>query len=209
MVLEEQSRHVSLGFTEQTFPSCVHICQIYGDDEERLDAMLNFLRSGVEAGERTACFTEKLEDSRLAEYLAENALSYDELIASGALSKAGTSDIYFEDNRFDPDRMLGLLKQFYDESVQQGYPAARVIGEMVPEVMHISGGSRLFEYESRVSLLLKEHPITAVCQYDARVFDGATIMQVLKVHPLMIIRGNVVHNPYYIQPEEILNHNCL
>jgi len=203
-----QQQHVSLGFTKQTFPAGVHICQIYSDDSERLDALLKFLLSGLETGERTACFTEKLDDSKLAEYLAENGLSYDEQVNSGTISKFGVSDVYFEGGRFDPDRMLELLKQFHKDSLQQGFLAARVIGEMSPEVMHIPGGARLMEYESRVSLLLKEHPVTAVCQYDASVFDGATIMQVLKVHPLMIIRGNVVHNPYYVQPEEFLERSC-
>jgi hypothetical protein len=60
------------------------------------------------------------------------------------------------------------------------------------------------EYESRISLLLKDHPVTAVCQYDATAFDGATILQVLKVHPLMVIRGAVIHNPFFMPPEEIL-----
>lgn len=60
------------------------------------------------------------------------------------------------------------------------------------------------EYEARVSLLLRDHPVTAVCQYDARAFDGAVIMDVLKVHPLMVIRGAVVHNPFFVRPEDYL-----
>jgi hypothetical protein len=103
--------------------------------------------------------------------------------------------------------MLGLLKQFYENSVNNKNEGARVIGEMVPEIEHIEGGSRLMEYESKVSLLLKRYPITAVCQYDARAFDGATIMDILKVHPYMIVRGSVVHNPFYITPEEFLDKN--
>ena len=195
---------VSLGFTKQSFPAGVHICQIFSNDEERLDSLLEFLRSGLAAGEKTACFTEKLDDAHLADYLADHDLSCDKLKESGALMKAGTSEVYFQDDRFDPDRMLGMLQQFHEDSVASGYPAARVIGEMTSEIESIDGGSRLMEYESRVSLLLKEHPVTAVCQYDANTFDGKTIMQVLKVHPLMVIRGAVVHNPYYVPPEEVL-----
>ena len=44
----------------------------------------------------------------------------------------------------------------------------------------------------------------AVCQYDANAFDGATLMKILKVHPMMVIRGAVVRNPCYIQPDEFL-----
>lgn len=29
-------------------------------------------------------------------------------------------------------------------------------------------------------------------------------MDVLSVHPMMIVRGQLVNNPYYIEPEEFL-----
>ena len=115
--------------------------------------------------------------------------------------------MYFEGGKFEPERMLGLLQEFYENSIKQNQSGARVIGEMTPEIEHVPGGSRLLEYESKVSLLLKKFPINAVCQYDARSFDGSTIMDVLKVHPYMIIRGSVVRNPFFIQPEEYLSKN--
>jgi len=117
---------------------------------------------------------------------------------------AKPKDIYFKNDRFDPDRMIEVLTKYHEDSVLEGYPAARVIGEMSPEIQHIPGGSRLLEYESRVSLLQRKHPVTCVCQYDARSFDGAMIMDVLKVHPLMVIRGAVVRNPFFVPPEAFL-----
>ena len=62
----------------------------------------------------------------------------------------------------------------------------------------------LLEYEARLNMLVAEHPITACCQYDVRRFDGRTIMDVLAVHPVMIVRGQVVKNPYYTDPNEFL-----
>ena len=194
----------NLGFANEVFPPGVHICQIFNNDQERQEALLGFLESGIDAKEKTACFTEKLEDEIFSAYLAERGHSLEELQSSGALTKAGTGEVYFQDGRFDPDRMLALLRRFYEDSVATGYPAARVIGEMTADVLHISGGSRLIEYESRVSMLQRECPVTTVCQYDAEAFDGATIMQILKVHPLMVMHGSVVHNPFYVQPEEYL-----
>jgi hypothetical protein len=46
--------------------------------------------------------------------------------------------------------------------------------------------------------------MTTMCQYDARVFDGAVLLDVLKVHPAMVVRGNVIHNPFFIPPDEYL-----
>lgn len=202
--MSSQARTISLGFTPQEFSPGVHICQIFSNEEERQEALLNFIASGLRAGERTACFSEYAQESAIREFLGNYGVSYDEAKARGAFSLSGTSEVYFQDDRFDSRRMLSLLSSFHEDSVAEGYPAARVIGEMTPRVQNVHGGSQLLEYESRVSLLLREHPVTAVCQYDARAFDGTTIMDVLKVHPLMIVRGAVVQNPFFIPPEEYL-----
>lgn len=195
---------ISLGFTNQSFPPGVHICQIFSSDDERQESLLKFILSGLQSKERTCCFSDNATEQAIGEFLGNYGISHNEAIDSGALTLARTRDIYFEDDRFDPERMLNLLTCYYNDSVTQGYPAARVIGEMASEIQHVSGGNRLLEYESKVSILLRDHPVTAVCQYDARSFDGAMIMDVLKVHPLMIVRGSVVHNPFYIKPEEFL-----
>ena len=204
MNMSHQSATVSLGFTAERFPVGVHICQIFSDDDERQDALLQFVQSGLEAGERTSCFSDKATVPAVIEHLARHGLSYESSCASGAFTLAPTREVYFQDGRFDPERMLEVLSRYHEDSVDRGYPAARVIGEMSSAVQHVSGGSRLLEYESKISILLREHPITCVCQYDARSFDGAMIMDVLKVHPLMVLRGTVVRNPFFIPPEEFL-----
>jgi hypothetical protein len=202
--MKQKHAEVSLGFTDEKVPAGTHMCLVFTKDEERVDSLLKFLLSGLQAGERTACFSGKLTEEQLREYLAKNHISYDERKSRNAISLAGTSEVYFQDGVFDPDRMLNTLAAYYNESVQQGFSAARVIGEMIPEIKHVLGGERLLEYESRVSILLRDHPVTSVCQYDANLFDGGTIMEVLKVHPKMIINGMVINNPFYIKPESYL-----
>ena len=195
---------VPLGFTDDKVCAGAHICQIYSDDDERIDSLLKFMLSGVQTGERTICFSENMDEETLEAYFSKHQISYDAYKQKHAIALSGVRDVYFQDNVFDPDRMLNTLTNYHQESLELGFPAARVIGDMAPEVQTISGGERLLEYESKVSMLLRERPVTSVCQYDAREFDGATIMDVLKVHPQMIVRGTVVHNPFFIPPEEFL-----
>lgn len=198
------SMMVSLGFTSGKVPVGTHICHIYSDDMEREEALLQYLVSGLKSNERVACFSEKVNEASLSEQFSHNGLSYVDLSHRGACCLSGTREVYFQGNRFDPDRMLTLLTDFYKETVQTGYSASRVIGEMLPEIRNIAGGERLLEYESKVSLLVRDIPVTSVCQYDARAFDGATIMDVLKVHPHMVVKGAIINNPFYIPPEEFL-----
>ncbi len=203
--MKHSHQNVSLGFTEERFPAGTHICQIYSDDAEREESLMKFLLSGVQAEERSACFSDKTGVGALSEFMAEHGYSYEEAEKAGLISVSETGDIYFKDGEFNPERMLELLTEFHGGSVSDGCPAARVIGEMNPAINDIPGGDRLLEYESRVTQLLEKCPVTAVCQYDASVFDGTTIMDVLKVHPLMVVRGGVVRNPFYIPPEEFLS----
>ncbi len=195
---------VSLGFTSKKVLMGTHMCLVFTEEAERVDSLLKFLLSGLETGERTTCFSEKMDEETLREFFSKHNISYDERKRNKAISFAGASKVYFQDGVFDPDRMLKTLTDFYEESLKLGFPASRAIGEMPPEVQDVPGGDRLLEYESRVSILLRDHPFTVLCQYDANVFDGATIMDVLKVHPQTIVNGAVVQNPFFIQPEEYL-----
>jgi MEDS: MEthanogen/methylotroph, DcmR Sensory domain len=195
---------VDLGFTRTRFPAGSHVCQIYTDDEEREASLLAFIASGLATGECAACFSNNVSDALIDEHCAHEGISLSAARARGAFTYHRTDDVYFEGGTFDPARMIGRLTAFHDEAREKGFPGSRVIGEMSPRIRDVPGGSRLLEYESRVSVLLRERPLTAVCQYDARAFDGATIMDVLKVHPMMVIRGQVVHNPFFVAPEQLL-----
>jgi hypothetical protein len=47
-------------------------------------------------------------------------------------------------------------------------------------------------------------PLTVMCQYDARKFDGSTIYDVINVHPIMIVRGHILRNPFYVPPDQFI-----
>ena len=202
--MEINKRKITLGFTSQEFEQGAHICQIYSNEDERQDALVNFIISGLKDNEKCACFTENETSESLNAFFRDRGVDYDFSVREKGFSLMKTGEIYFKDNDFDPDRMLDLLKEFYEESVSEKRPGARAIGEMTPSIEKMPGRSRLLEYESKVTLLVEKYPITAVCQYDAREFDGSTIMDVLKVHPYMIVRGSVVHNPFFVDPETYL-----
>lgn len=195
---------INLGFCNMAVPPGTHICQIFSSDDERDDSLDRFLVSGLKNHEAAACFSNELDRTRFGALLSSSGLNLADSEKAGALTLRRADDIYFSNNIFDPDLLIDIVTRYYRTSMEAGFGAARVIGEMLPAISHIAGGERLLEYESRITLTLRDYPVTAVCQYDARLFDGATIMKVLKVHPMMIVRGHVVHNPFHISPEDFL-----
>ena len=100
--------------------------------------------------------------------------------------------------------MLETLRNYYSSCIEDGIIGARVSGEMTWALKGLPGSEKLMEYEAQVNNVLVTHPVTAICQYDANQFDGGTIIDVLNVHPMMIVRGQIVRNPYYMKPEDFL-----
>ena len=54
----KNNTEVSLGFIDERVPVGTHMCLIFTKEEERIDSLLKFLLSGLQEGERTACFSE-------------------------------------------------------------------------------------------------------------------------------------------------------
>ena len=50
--MEDERRTISLGFSDQKFHEGQHICYIYNNDDERLEIMAKYLKSGMEAKEK-------------------------------------------------------------------------------------------------------------------------------------------------------------
>ncbi|MEI7812022.1 MAG: MEDS domain-containing protein [Ignavibacteria bacterium] len=196
--------NIDYGFTEEHFPEGIHLCLIYSNDEERKKIISQFLKSGITHGEKVAYFADELPPGEVIKWLAKYNVIINNENNSGQFSVSAADQTYCPNGTFDPEVMLLTLKTFYLTAKSENFPNSRVSGEMTWALKGIPGSDRLMEYESKVNNILMYYPVTAVCQYNVNKFDGAAILECLKVHPYMIAKGQIVQNPYYLKPEEYL-----
>ncbi len=201
MKATNQTNLTDIGFTQGTFPAGTHMCLIYSDESERRKTIGKFLESGLLAGEKVAYFADTLTPAEVRAWLQEMGIALPE---SDGFAITAAEKTYCASGEFVPAAMLQTLREFYRQAKLEGYPNARVSGEMSWALRDIPGTNRLMEYEALVNDVLVTHPVTAICQYDASRFSGATILNVLKVHPMMVVRGQIVQNPYYMKPQDFL-----
>jgi len=194
-------RQIRLGFTEEPFPEGTHMCNIFSDEGERDDVISRFVAAGLAEGEQSCYFVDTVPADELRERLASLGVPVP-APEDPRLVVAPAVDMYCPDGTFVPDRMLGNFPLVYNAGLEAGFVGVRATGEMTWARRGLPGSERLIEYESRINTVVREYPLTAVCQYDARCFDGATLFEVLLVHPVMIVRGRISRNPYYLPPEE-------
>lgn len=193
-------KEVDMGFTRELFPEGTHMCLIYSDDEQRKDIIGRFLAKGLSLGEQVGYLADTTEPEDVKSWLKELGVALPQ--ASNGFSVLKAAEAYCPTGEFIPLEMIDRLGAYYSRAIGAGYRGARVSGEMSWALRGIPGSERLMEYEALINTISGKFPVTPVCQYDARRFDGATLLNVLRVHPLMIAQGNIVRNPYYISPQE-------
>ena len=202
--MHQTQRQTAMGFSDGRFPVGTHMCLIYDDENERRKLIAKYLDAGLREGEKVAYFADTMTPDEVEAWLREMGVEVPKQSNAPAFTITVAEKTYCPDGKFAPEAMLNTLRAYHKAVLDEGYPGGRVSGEMSWALRGIPGSDRLMEYEALVNDVLVTHPITAICQYDAKRFDGALVFDVLKVHPMMVVHGQIVKNPYYVRPQEFL-----
>lgn len=197
---------MDLGFTQERFPTGIHVCLIFDRDDERQKVVSEYMAAGLRQGEQVRYFTDTTAPEKVRDWLSEIGVEIPEAKENGTFRVIKAENGYYPSGQFEPREMISRILSNYELAKKAGYSGARSCGEMTWMLKDIPGAAseRLIEYEVLLSMIDTSFPHSGMCQYDARLFDGATLFNVLKVHPWMVVRGKVVQNPYYISPQEFL-----
>ena len=189
-------------FSTADFPAGAHVCLIYETEEERRDLVAKFLKTGLDSREQVLYFTDVMTPAQLFDWLSDLGLDVPGSAETSRFKVSDAESVYCPNGIFDPQAMFGYWERASREAVEQGFRGVRATGETSWAVRGIPGSDRLIEYEALLNKTLEGLPATAFCQYDVNLFDGGTLLDVLRVHPVVISRGQVVRNPLYLRPDE-------
>jgi hypothetical protein len=193
---------MDLGVSSPELPGGLHVCYLFGDDEERFRLVARFFEAGARAGDKLFYIADTMTPEQVRQRL--QALAFDPT-SPGARIVLRSDEAYFPEGQFSPDDMLARIRALFERGVEEGFRGMRATGEMSWMLKGVQGSERAIEFESRVTSVLQAYPHSAViCQYDLHLFSGETFMDALAVHPYIIIRGQFVENPFFIDPVEFL-----
>jgi hypothetical protein len=181
-----------------------HACAFFNSAEEEYRVLSPFVQEGIEQGEKAIHMTDPLLHASHLQQLESAGIDAQGCSGRGQLEVLTWDQGYLKDGVFDPDAMLAVFEAAIAQSEAAGYPRLRIIGHMEWALEKRAGVERLLEYESRVNAFLNEKQQTAVCVYDVKRFDAATMMDVLRTHPMVLIGGMLHENPFFVPPDEFL-----
>lgn len=154
-------RTISLGFTEKQVPEGQHICYIYNDDQERLEVMAKYFKSGQEAREKLLYLVDAMTSSQMLDCLEKAGVDF-KGAKPGDITVSEAGPAYCPEGFFKTEEMLELVKQFYLGALEEGYSGARGTGEMAWSLTE--GRAKyedLMDYEAKLNKLLIRYPYTA------------------------------------------------
>jgi len=202
--MNKPRQEVDMDFTKAQFPEGIHMCLIYDQDEDHQKIVSEYMAAGLKQGEQVRYFTDTTDPEDIRSWLLKTGVELPEARDNAAFSILKAENGYCPNGRFDPQEMVNRMLPRYEMAKEAGYRGLRSCGEMTWTLKGIPGSERLLEYEVLLGTIVANFPHSGMCQYDARLFDGATLFKVLQVHPWMIVRGRIVQNPYYVSPQEFL-----
>ncbi len=202
--MSELTKEMQKGFTDEHFPGSCHICLIYENEEQRQKIVSEYIAAGLRQGEVVRYFNDTTTPETVRSWLLELGVEISEAEQNGSFGMSDAEMAYCPEGQFEPQKMIDRAVQRYGIAKKAGYKGSRACGEMSWALKDIPGSDRLLEYEVLLNTITSSFPHNGMCQYDARLFDGATLFKLLQVHPYIIAQGQIVRNPYYIKPEEFM-----
>jgi len=182
-----------------------HVCAFYDGLAERDDVLLPFLRAGLAAGDKCICVVDANDlDAVVGELWADLGEVREQV--EHQLEVVPVERVYLRTGAFVPDRML----DFWDDTVSsalsaEGFSFVRSVGDTTWALREAPGVvDQLIVYESRLNRFLPLYPQVILCLYDIGRFSGELIVDVVKTHPKLLVRGAIVENPDYLEPDEFL-----
>jgi len=179
-----------------------HICAFYRGQDERNQILLPFLRQGLDDGDKSICVIESMRPDEMLAALGE---PQGEGGGAGGLDLMTPEQTYLRGGRFSMPAMLEYWRRGVESALAESrYRFVRVAGEMPRALVDQADLDEFLAYESELNRFAPCHPQTILCLYDLDRFSGKMFLTIMRTHPVVLLHGTVLENPYYLDPDEFL-----
>lgn len=179
-----------------------HVCTLYSNRDEQLAAAVDYLRGGLERGERCLYVCCEHTPDEFRDGLRGAGMDVDGEEARGALLLLTKHDGHLKGGTFDPDKMITMLHGAVKDALDAGFAGLCAAGDMSWLLDEADGSERIAEYEARLNAFYPSSRALGLCQYNRNRLPAATLDHGLATHRHVRVDGNILlDNPFYEEPE--------
>jgi hypothetical protein len=180
------AREPSLGFVPGD-----HVCAFYNSSRSILDdIVVDYVTKGLQEGNRVFCMVDQPS-------AVQGRVPAGLVAREGMLHVLSEDEAYMPDGSFSKDVFIANMERMAAQAAADGYRGFRGVGD---ESFLVRNGVDIREWfaaESALNKIVPDFPHFFFCLYDLDLFDGDTVMYVLRTHPRVYVNGIVIDNPHY------------
>jgi anti-anti-sigma factor len=158
-----------------------HACCVFESDDDQAKLIAAFARDAVARHDRIFYLADRADEDKVADFLSDAGLDARRMLDSGALHVVHSADMGLEDG-FDRDRQLGVWSQLTGMARNDGYRGLAVAAEMSWALTWQVESDDVIQYEATANPVFVSGELSAICQYDARLFDEEMLERVGHAH---------------------------
>jgi hypothetical protein len=181
-----------------------HICVPFETESEKENAVLSLFHEGLARGKRCLFVGTRAEYERLGVQLEENGICSLRAESRGALLYMTREEAYLDKGAFDPNVVLGRIERWINESLGDGFTGLCATGELV-DVPSDDLWRQIVWYEAQINEYFSRLPLVGLCRYGRATIPAHRVQDVLRNHPIAIVRGETCDNPFYERPDVALS----
>ena len=168
-----------------------HVCAFYSGSRNMLgDIVVDYITRGLQDDNQVFCMVD--DPAAVQSRVPAQLVARD-----GMLNILTEDEAYMPDGQFSKDAFIRDMQRRVVESSADGYGSFRAVGDESFIVRHGVDVAEWFAAEAELNGLVPDHPHFFFCLYDVDLFDGDTIMYVLRTHPRVYVNGILISNPHY------------
>jgi hypothetical protein len=180
-----------------------HVCTLYSDRDEQLQAAVDYIKGGLARGERCLYVVCEHSPDEFRDGLRAAGIDVEAEEARGALLLLTKHDGHLSGGCFDPDKMITMLHGAVKDALDAGFAGLCAAGDMSWLLDEAQGSERIAEYEARLNDFYPSSRALGLCLYNRTKLPPETIDHCLATHPHVRIEGGILlENPFYEAPEE-------
>ena len=160
-----------------------HAACVFAADDDQARLVGRVAHDAFARGDRVFFLADRADESDVVAFLDDAGLDGRARLDSGELQFMHSSQLGFEDG-FEKELQLGAWEALTRQAVDDGYGGLAALAEMSWALSWRVPTESLVAFEAAAAPLFASRRLAAVCQYDARLFDGATAARAAHVHPL-------------------------
>lgn len=181
-----------------------HVCAFFNSSAEEYRVLLPFIRDGFDCGDRAIHIVNPDRHHDHIMHLASIGIDAADAQRRGQLELRTTTETYLRDGRFDQDRMLHAFERMASGNPDGPGTLSRIVCQMEWASEGHGHIDDLVEFEARVNDVWSRHDDVVICVYDLAKFSGATVVDIMRTHPMIIVGGILQENPFFVPPQDFL-----